>query len=257
MTSKILLKILKDILAYKLDVFLGTKIGYPFHILPIKSFVKKINIDDLLKSNKVYSVRRSELSFRETFNETMMLREDALNYNSVPSLSVNLLGGMLLPRDAFFNIKRSTGVKSGLEKWPGGSNVCFYEYLNDYSFEKDVCLIYLDVNKLHRHQFPYNRVVDANLKMELAKFDKFIDKSTMINGEVNFLGNIQFSHDPIFLNYWHAELLVFDENDEMVVKIKSKYQKKFCKQIINDIICINSFSKIDNIEVIESSFFLS
>ncbi len=213
-----------------------------------------MDIDSLLTAQEVYLLRRSDNTIENTFCDTTgFLRSEILKPKEIPFLSLNILGGKFKPEHACFRI-----LNKGIQKWVNDENIFFYEYEGDYEKLEKYCLIYINANVIHRKSFPYNPTVNTELKLEVEKFfNKFQTPiPSIINKSYNLEGQTKIVHDPTKLNYWHIEYNLCDFKDDPLKNKSSKYFEKFCSEILSNVLCINSYSTIDNIIDIPEIFYM-
>ncbi|MBF4508255.1 hypothetical protein IRZ83_16380 [Flavobacterium sp. JLP] len=218
------------------------KLIYPRQILPKKNY--KLLLDfDILKLQQVYLIRRSNLSYDETFfkfGNGFEINEDAIinHPKSILGLSTNIAGGPFKEKHLKFRLNMHS---SGNEKWIKKKRVFLYSHLDSISLTAG-CAIYMNVNKIHKYPHdckkPYSN--------ELVKFLSTIN--TPISEEVNDSGNKTIKvpgtciikHDPLVLNYWHAEFHLIDiPNGNEIKKYGSKWLEEYCREIITNVISRN------------------
>ena len=122
---------------------------YPCKILPRKSFILKLNIENLNNTKTLYLLRRNDFSLEDTFDDKGYLREDVLDYKQSDDMSWNLLGGE-------FEVKHMhyTTSKPGSDDWEGDT-INISEYKGCFNYIEDCNPLYLPLRKIHGITIPY------------------------------------------------------------------------------------------------------
>lgn len=243
-----LLKSLKNTFLCKIYEING-KLDYPSKILPNPNYKKKLDFDNITQNQNVFLLRRAEMSFDDAFfklGQRYVLKDGAIEYNRIPNLSTNLLGGSFKPEHSFFRVKRNTLAD---KKWEG-DNVYLSDHLGSYTKVSGGCVIYLKANNLHNTEFPYNLNSNPDLHKEVKKFEDTFSNKIVSNEkgqQIKLLGSTKIVHDPINLNYWHVELKVMDFIDKELKDASSNKHKQLAQHALDNLVSINSFSSVDEI----------
>lgn len=244
-------KALRNILLCSFYRIIG-KLKYPSRILPKTCFKNYIEFDSLFEGQTVYLLRRSDSPLDLTFNhldDTYTLKDDILNLSDIPNLSVNLIGGRFKIKHAKFKLD----IKSEACKlWDGKSSIFLSDHLNNYSISDTFCHIFFDSTNIHDLDVPYSKPYDKKLENLLKSLEKDIKPE---NNKFHFIGKIKFIPMPTNLNYWHVELKIFDFNNEPIKYNNSNWLKEFCRQILSDVVCVNTSPLTPSVESIPSKFF--
>ena len=179
-------------------------------IVPKSNFVEEIDISSLCNSQTLGFVRRSLKSKEDILDDVDEIRVDAIcsNYNEIPGLSFNILGALFIIKDLEYTFK-----KKAVQKWDG-----LEVEINDYKAFIESTLnpipIYFLSSDLIITKIPHESVHNESIK-ELLKKIEDESKYTILNGKVSFSLSTSVQHEPTFLNYWHAELNIFNNlNDK-------------------------------------------
>ncbi|MFB9079394.1 hypothetical protein ACFFLS_05865 [Flavobacterium procerum] len=219
------------------------KLIYPRQILPKKCYKLSLDFDLLKSQQQLYLIRRSNLPYEDTFEklgDKYEINEDALinHPKDILGLSTNIAGGLFKRRHLKFRLIMNS---SGNAKWTKKKRVFLYTHLKSISI-KDGCPIYMNVNKIHKFPHDYKKP-HTN---ELINFLKSIDTNPIIEkneGGAKILtmpGTCIVKHDPLILNYWHAEFQLIDvTNEKEITKYGSKWLETYCNDIINNAISRN------------------
>jgi len=228
------------------------KLNFPVSIIPRICYLSKIDIHALLESQTVYVIRRSDAACADTFNDMGKIREDALQPKEIPFMSLNLLGGYFKPEHTCFKI-----IGNGSKKWINNEYVFISEHIDDYEVLKNYCIVYFDANLMHNQSIPYSQPTKSKeLNLEIEKFFAHISKPIIKDGEHQLEGFAKVVHDPTKLNYWHLEYNLCNFKGDPIKYTGSKSIEKYCKKVINDILCANSFDKLDPIPPIPKQHYL-
>ncbi|HKC69730.1 MAG TPA: hypothetical protein VKG26_15940 [Bacteroidia bacterium] len=202
-------------------LFLWGKIAYPFKILPSKKYKQEITIDDIFNSELDFLItRRSEKKPEDTFDEFGEVRVDALidSLREIPGFSMNLLGGKFKPRHIAFNPKSPAS-----KPWDKDNDKYLWMKFIKYAvFLKPTTPIYYNIKDVHRQEFPFRRLEDANYKKLVANM---ANKPIVIDKKASCTGISLIKHAPNKLNYWHIEFHLNDgltPEDDTVKKVKNK-----------------------------------
>lgn len=230
-------KALRNILRCSYLRFLG-ELDYPNSILPKRRYKPIININDLIKEQAVWLIRRSNKNFDDTFDKVgneYFLKGDVIPRSDVPSLSLNLLGGYFDSQ----HIKYRTQLKKpASNKWDGKTIVYLSDHLDDFVVVEDCSPIFIDANAVHDAKVPYKHPVDNDVK----NFYKSLNKELVeVDNKTGVEGKTVVVHDPINLNYWHVELKVLDYSGKEVNYKGSKWIKDYCQVILDDVIALSAF----------------
>ena len=244
-------KVLRNILLCSLYRILG-KLKYPNKILPKSNFKNLIEFDSLFKSQSVYLLRRSDLSLDLTFNtigDLYTLKEDILSLSDFPNMSVNLIGGKFKIKHAKFIID----IKSdACKKWDGKSSVFLSDHIESYSIADALCHIFIDPTNIHELNIPYDKPYDKNLENLLKSLEIDIKPE---NKKYHFTGKIKFVSEPANLNYWHFELKIYDFKNEPIDYKSSAWLKELCRQILCDVVSVNTSPLVPSVVKIPSKFY--
>lgn len=241
-----LLKSLKNIFLCKIYEING-KLDYPKKILPNPNYKKILDFDNITQVKNVFLLRRADMSFEDTFfklGNQYFLKDDAIDYNRIPNLSTNLLGGGFKPDYSTFRIKRNTLAE---KKWEG-DNVYLSDHVGSYTKVEGGCVVYLNANNLHNVAFPYNLNFNPDFHNEVKNFQNVFSKNIISNEKdekIKLLGSTKVVHDPINLNYWHVELKVMDFAGKELKNASSKKHEQIAQHALNNLISINSFSSVN------------
>jgi hypothetical protein len=246
---KYLPRILKDTFLYNYQRWIG-KCDFPVSILPKLNYVSIIDIQSLLNGQTVYILRRSDKSFNDTFNDLGKLREDAITPKEIPFLSLNMLGGLFKPEHTKFKV-----LNNGMSRWKNNDYISIIDFLNDFTRIDNYCIVYIEANGIDSQSIPYDQTATKDLTKEINRFFEHIDKPIISDGSYKLEGKTKLLHDPINLNYWHLELNILDYKQNPIKYKSSKYIEDFCKKVINDIICANSFSSVTDIPEIPKNIY--
>lgn len=242
-------KILKDIFLYNFYKRFRN-CDYPVSILPKLNYVSLIDIQSLLDKQTVYIIRRSDKSEEDTFNELGLLRDDALIPKDVPLLSLNILGGCFKPEHSKYRF-----LNEGIIKWKNREYISFFDNLKNFEILKDYCLVYINANGVDGQEIPYFLQFNKDLKREVDKFFQHVEKPELNEGKYEFKALSRLIHDPVKLNYWHMELNIFDYQGSSMEYKGSAYQKVLFKQVVSDIIAVNSYKEIPDYQKIPTLFY--
>jgi hypothetical protein len=224
---------------------------FPKEIIPKVGFLSKIPIDELIERQNLIVIRRVDKSSDETFNTIGTLREDALIPKEIPFLSLNILGGAFKIHHSKYKIN-----KDGMERWDGNRKIKLFQFRDSFTEIDNYTIIFMDTSKINNQNFPYNQPKSTEINKEIANFFKHVGLPSLSGGEFNLEGKIKLLHDPLNLNYWHAELNIIDfKGDSMKFK-RSKYIEKLCSEIIVNIICINSYKAEPCITSIPKQYYI-
>lgn len=243
-----LLKSLKNTFLCKIYEISG-KLDYPNKILPRPNYKKKLDFDNVIQNQNVFLLRRAEMSFEDAFFKLggrYCLKDGAIEFNRIPNLSTNLLGGSFKAEHSSFRVTRNTLAE---KKW-NGDNIYLSDHLGSYTKVNGGCVIYLNANNLHNAEFPYNLNSNADLHKEVRRFENTFSRKIISNenGEqIKLLGSARIVHDPINLNYWHVELKVMDFVDKELKDASSNKHKQIAQHALSSLVSINSFSSVDEI----------
>lgn len=239
-------------------------IDYPESILPKEDFFREIDFDLLLASNKnIYMLRRSEKSFENTFKKVgkdYYLRIDAVQNQRLPKLSINLLGTFFKKEYLKYNVPHN---KPGGAKWLGHS-VVFKNFFNDYSVVDVGCEIYLHANNIDGKTFPYSYPYSKDSAKIVSEFEKIVgggalapikDPNDPTKSYYPVFGTIKIIHDPLILNYWHAEMITKGFNDKEVTSTKPTWTDKYFKSIMTNVISVNAYPEVVKIGTINNNVF--
>lgn len=227
------------------------KLIFPLQILPKRNYKSVMNISALIENQSVFILRRSDNSFSDTFNELGLLREKALIPKEIPFLSLNLLGGKFKPAYACFRI-----INDGQKKWINNEPIFICEYLKDFKKLNTTCNIYLNANGIDNQSIPYEMTKNKPLEKEINKFFNYIPKPHIKDGKFELMGKTEIHHDPTKLNYWHVEYNLIDYKGETLKYNGSEYIKGFCKKVITDILCANSYNYYPDVKPIPKKFYI-
>jgi len=248
---KFLPRILKNTFLYNYYRWVN-KFDCPVSILPKLKYIQKIDIQTILDNQTMYILRRSDKSYSDTFNDVDNLRDDALLLKDIPFLSLNILGGLFKPEHTRFRI-----IKNGMKRWEQSYPILITEFLTDYEILDKYCIIFIEANGINNQSVPYSQKESKDLKKEIDKFFTYFDKPIIVQGQYKFEGTTKLIHDPINLNYWHLELNLFDFKNDPIKFKDSAYIKDFCKKVITDIICANSYPQLGSIPTISEKYFIN
>lgn len=209
------------------------KLSYPSCILPKVSYQAKLNIDDLVNNFDIFLLRRSNKKKSETFNELGILREDAIVGNEVPFLSMNLLGGLFKAKHCKYNPKMKT---KATEKWDGNKRIYLADFINDYAVLPITSQIVYNVKDIHNIPVPFS--VSESNKDGKKLFEAL--KAKKVGTRFELLGKTSIEHDPTNLNYWHAELVLWDFKSDPVVKYKNEWQTTSIGYIISHVLTMKA-----------------
>lgn len=192
--------------------------------------------------------RRSENSSDKNFNDNgidITLREDALEPRKIPQLSLNVLGGLFLPKHTKFKVKMNT---IGDEKWTGRP-VYLVDCRNHYTELENGSTIYFNANALHGALVDYERPKDKNSEKIYEDFH------SVVNGKYKLKAQITIAHEPTNMNYWHSELKVWLDGKELLPGESAKWMKGVGQQIISDLICMNAYPELPKNHPINPKYF--
>lgn len=246
---KYLPRILKDTFLYNFYKRVG-KCDFPVSILPKINYVSVLDLQSLLHDQTVYIVRRSDKSYNDTFNDLGKLREDAITPKEIPFLSLNMLGGLFKPEHIRFRV-----LNNGSNPWNNNDFISIFDFLNDFTLVDNYCIVYIEANGIDSQSIPYLQPATKDLTKEINIFFQHVDKPIISDGSYKLEGETKLLHDPINLNYWHLELNILDYKQNPIKYKSSRYIEAFCKKVIDDIICANSFSKLTIIPEIPKNFY--
>ena len=250
-----LLKDLKNFLLLK-SVDIYYRLTYPRKILPNRKFVKQIDIQKAIDSDKIYVLRRSNQSESETFNDLGLLREEAISdkntWKEIPSLSFNLLGGFFKTKHS----KYSTNGK-GSEEWDGASMISFWDFINLFEIKKFKGFYIFDAKDLHNITVPISSSeTNREAKKKLAQL-----KLIPINedGKIMVNGKTIIRHVPTNLNYWHIQLEIISplhENKSIPRGTGNEFAKSACSFVLTNILTTNA-KKIAQFSVLKKELYYS
>jgi len=242
-------KNLKNFLLYNYYTSIG-KYKYPNSILPKNYYRRIIEIDKILKTQELITIRRSKKKENEIFNDCGILRDDVIIDKDIPGLSMNLLGS----KYKINYIKYVPKIKTkATEEWNGIEAVYISEFFKCYSVLDEYSAIFFNVSDLHNVNIPYNKKKDDSVIQILRKLSLKYEISE--NGQIKSEGKALVEHVPIYLNYWHLELKLLDFNGNQISKASNQFNKHIVsfmllqylkvKAVSNPRIVIPSISKID------------
>lgn len=256
MKLPLLLKNLKNLCLCRIHKF-NNKLVYPNSILPKSNYKNLLVFDDIINQQELFLVRRTELSFHETYfklGNRYYLKDDAIENKRIPNLSTNLLGAFFKPEYSFFRINMKEPASN---KW-NGSQVFLHEHLDSYSKVNGGCLIYLNVNNIHLAKFPYNLNSNKDYHSEVKKMEKVFENNIIKNDdgeEIILNGSSEIIHDPINLNYWHVEVKIKDFSNEILKNADTNKRKQIAESAFENLIKVNSFSSVQEVVKIPSKFY--
>jgi hypothetical protein len=213
------------------------KLKYPSEILPKTCFKAFIDLDSLMKEQRVYFLRRSDKPLNLTFNhlgDIFTLKDDVISYNEIPNLSVNLMGRFYKTKYVKFKLEINSNAS---KPWDGKSTIFLSDHVSSFSITNSFCPIFIDSINIHELIIPYNRPQEKDLDNQLKVLG--LDYKAE-NKKYRLKGKIKFIPAPINLNYWHAELKIFDYKNELINYKSSNWIKEWCKQILTDVVAVNS-----------------
>lgn len=254
------LRNLKDIFLCKVNDYLGEK-DYPISLIPQIHYKAKIDIDSLAKGSGAYLVRRSDLPFEDTFNRTKRhgytLKSDVINESDISGLSLNLLGGDFQVEHLKYRILPKTDAQ---EKWEFNRKVFISEHYKEYELQDVTCEYYFsigDINKIiFSYEYPYEKSNPSieNFFKVMGRENAEVFKDDNSSKKVKLPGRIKVHHDPLNMNYWHAEIHVYDYNDNKIER-GAKWTKFFFASAIN-ILSVYGVHRIGKIENFEDSVYM-
>lgn len=244
------LKSLKSTFLCKIYEISG-KLDYPKEVLPKPNYKINLDFDSITQVQNVFLLRRAELNFEDTFfklGNRYVLKADAIpiDYNRIPNLSTNLLGGGFKSDYSAFRVKMDSLAG---KKWIG-TNIYLCEHIDSYSKVEGGCIVYLNANNLHNAKFPYNLGFNQDFHKEVKKFEDTFSKNIIRNekdGKIDLIGSTKIVHDPINLNYWHVELKVLDFANQELKNASSNKHKQIAQHALDNLVSINSFGSVNEI----------
>lgn len=199
-------------------------VTYPVSIIPSIKYKQYIEIDNLISENEFVIVRRSEKSKSDTFDEFGWLREDALisGYDSVPGLSMNVLGGKFQVKHISFNPKGIAAKEWVKDK----DSFLWFRYIWKATLLKITTPIYYKISDLHKKQFPYHKTTDKNFNKLMANLPV---KPLIVGGKAHCFATSIIKHSPNKLNYWHIEFHLNDgiKPEKETIKTSQVKNKNF------------------------------
>src|SRR5665213_1257493 len=213
-------KILKDFFQYNYACILG-KPRYPKKILPKTTYQPTLSIDEIAKQFDLYIVRRADFHCDEVLNEAGILKDEVISKSDVKGLSMNLLGGLFCQKHAKFR-----AVKKAADPW-NYKAIYLSDYLNDYSVKDVWCPLVYQLQDLHDVAIPA-------LNQKNKDTEKYIKANNLtpelIDNEYKLEYRMKIIHEPVYLNYWHVELKLYDAAGKEVTK---KVTNQWAKSSIN------------------------
>ncbi len=199
---------------------------YPEALLPMagdNGYLPEITLSDIYPGQRYFTQRRAccpkeecvrmgEVTFKALYNENVP--DDKKGYDLI-GFSVNMMGTPHIPEYGKWHQKNPAS-----KPWDG-NEVNITDYKKCYDWEENQAFVYLDAGLLEGLDFPFVR------RLERDTFEKYKDVPDIYNRAFSRLtdypikGIIRHFHAPSFLNYWHAEIWIFDQ----YLKEKVKYLK--------------------------------
>lgn len=198
---------------------------YPCTIIPRINYVYPIDINRLNETGEYVLVRRSEKTSDEIFNKLGILRDDILLDNSIPGMSMNLLGAHFKEKYIKFVPKPPAS-----DYWNTTNNVKLRTYLDKIDVLGTCCPIFFLVKDLQNLQFPYTRPSDKDSKKLLAA----LNIQPAQDGLFHIVAKTEIRHKPSNLNYWHVEFTIIESDNKNAKPIKdvgSKWRKMLVHSI--------------------------
>jgi hypothetical protein len=232
-------------------------IKYPFCIIPKSKYKREIHLLELMPTHSIGFVRRSKKNHEETFDENGILREDAILPDEIHGFSMNMLGGKFKSTHIKFRVK-----KPASEHWTG-EQIRFLKYYSCIEILNPAVPIFFLLADIQEEPFPYEIDIKSSKAKELTnkKAEEIIDKlgrKPLINNNKLILrGCLKIKHTPNKLNYWHAEIWIYDIEDKPIPKTKSEWTKSAAEYALNDVIAIKAvpFLKMSDYNAIEKKYY--
>lgn len=207
---------------------------YPSRILPRKEFVKQIGRETLKAIDPVLQ-RKCDVPIEECCvnGDLNHVTVAAFGQRGLAKMSVNLLGGEFIVGDE--NWHQNLGRTASWD----GKDVALKNYEGRYEFKKAHASVYFRFETADELKWPFPRKFP-----NLQEFKKNV--SAVIEGmkdekdfssanEYMLQAHAECHHDPTFLNYWHAEIRSFIDNErrEEVLNDSSRYKQALLNGMID------------------------
>lgn len=214
-------------------------ISYPSEILPRRAFKPQIDIEQMIAEADCVIARRSSKSREEVFTDIGTIRSDVFHPNDGRRFSTNLLGGQLTIDHMGYSVKVNSG---GGEKWDGTTDVQVDPFKNDFEYLEDVVAIGFNISALHNSLFPCKSPISKDS-------EKFIRtnslQSASQNGSFIVAGTAKVEHDPLNLNYWHVEVVLYF-NGKVMEKRQNKWEISGMEYFVDQLLTFHGFEITGN-----------
>ena len=218
------------------------KLQYPKRIIPRNFYKAKIDIQGLLNSQALFVTRRLDISFDKAFNKhgnELFMREDDLDKDDIPNMSMNLMGGKFKDKDVLYS-----PFGEGSKNWIPGTKIYLDNFLDKYKVLANYTLIYFMVSEIHNITVPYSRPKDRDSEKLAKALANATYPPKSLADSFEFNGRALVLHAPTNLNYWHTEYVIMG-NDDRVPKNRSSWREELCKSLINNLLVVNGVNKLD------------
>lgn len=218
--------------------------NYPKAIIPVPGY--KLSLDfDLIETELILLVRRSNQSYAETYDEDGCLKEQAISPIEMPNMSLNLLG-------AKFKIKHIDYIqkKHAADPWDG-KRVEISEIIKDIENKGSSIPIFIRHSDINNKSFPYQRPKEQLSQPQILLLESlgYNLNQTSALGLVPLEGSTKITHTPTMSNYWHVELkMMQSDGSEIIRKNASSAWGGKAAQSVLDIITNSAFSDIREAE---------
>ena len=209
--------------------------SYPAKILPKSSYQKKLDINSICDKQELNIVYRSNFNITDTFNDLGNVRGKVFDRNTVPTLSMNLLGGNFQKEHIKYRPKMKT---SAVEKW-SGNEVFLSDLINDYEELKIYTAIIYSSSSLNKARILFK--FDLSDRSEKAIVRKLLNTPKLLEETFTAEGKLAIIHDPTNINYWHLELQMEDYNkpSNTIRNASNKRNASAATFVIDHILTIN------------------
>lgn len=216
-------------------------INYPKAIIPVPGY--KLSLDfDLIETELILLVRRSNQSYADTYDEDGFLKEQAISPIEMPNMSLNLLG-------AKFKIKHIDYIqkKHAADPWDG-KRVEMSEIIKDIENKENSIPIFIRYSDISNKSFPYQRPKEQLSQSQILLLESlgYNLSQTSALGLIPLKGITKIAHTPTKSNYWHVELKMMQSDGSTITRknASSAWGGKAAQSLL-DIMTNSAFDDIE------------
>jgi hypothetical protein len=226
-------KILRNYLLCKLFLITGI-LKYPSSILPNATYVREIDINNLLIDSYFFVTRRFECLIGDLYDSELdILKSSAFILRDVPGMSMSILGAFFISE---YNKFRP--INEGQEIWADGSDVLLSDHINNYEIIEPFLSAYFPGNEIHDQSVPFFHSIEKQTVKLLVKDgqEPVVDKK---ENKYKTFGKTLLKHAPTKLNYWHVELELHDHVPSLIdrdKKLRATKNKDAAQFVIDHIL---------------------